>query len=251
MSTANLMRAASPQAELLGPDGLLDAGLVESCKEFVHNGSRATLDQERCAVALSLLGAGVSRRQIAERLGMSRNTLDAIEHLGERGGQLEPLKERVARELARLVGDAASEIRDTIHAGRRTVDAAAWLKAAATALGIGNQVHALATGSATEIVEHRVGPSREEQERWMRSVVDLVPVVSDVQSGVSGRFVVVLPLVSGVDTSDDTAGAGRTVRIEAGQVGAKGEGGGVAVPAGLESSDGFTSPKILVEGDNQ
>jgi hypothetical protein len=248
MSTQNLMRAASPQAELLGPDGLLDVGLLESAKEFVHTGARASLDQERCAVALALLGAGVSRRKVAERLGMSRNTLDAVEQLGERGGRLEPLKERVSRELSRLVSDAATEIRDTIHSGSRSIESAAWVKSVATALGIGFDKHALSTGGATEIIEHRIGPSRDEQERFLSGAVEVEVVTPDVESGGNCGFPVGLGQFMVVGSGSDTPVPKQSP--DCGQSGAaeNGGGGGARVSAGSESNDGFTSVKILSEG---
>lgn len=133
----------------------------------VHTGKIALSDTERCCAALIALQAGVSRRKIALALGMSRHTLARIEESFESGGKLAPLKSRVQRELASLVLDAAEEARDTMSEREVDGDHAAWLRSVATVMGIGYDKHALATGSATQIVEQRSGPTRADVDAWV------------------------------------------------------------------------------------
>lgn len=136
-----------------GEPGLIETAEFKVAGHFspVHTGRTTTRDQQRCVVAFDLLAAGVSRREISLRLGMSRNTLATVED----GGKLAPLKVRIQCELALRVSEATGGARESIARGTREIDDSVWLKALATTDGIDN--HQIATGGPTEFVL-QVGP---------------------------------------------------------------------------------------------
>ena len=162
---ALVAQVVKSQPELFATDGLepdvVEPGVIQAARDFSrapkHTGKTATADEARCVAAFAMLSAGVSRRKIATRLSMSRHTLAGIERAFEEGGKLAPLKGRIERELQLLLAEATDALRDAIESDKRDIEAAAWVKALATALGISFDKHALATGGATQIVEHK-GP---------------------------------------------------------------------------------------------
>ncbi|MDI3512757.1 MAG: hypothetical protein PWQ61_3524, partial [Betaproteobacteria bacterium] len=194
---ASVAEVVTMQPELfaVGPrePALVEPGVVQAARDMAsapkHTGKIATRDEQRCVAAYAMLCAGVPRRQIARQLSMGRHTLNAIEAEYERGGKLAPLKDRVQRQLAVMVAEAAEEVSDTIGRGARDGEAAAWLKSVATALGIGYDKHALSTGGPTEIVEHKGPPAHQAVTEWWARVMPAVDVevvpdsVTDSDSG--------------------------------------------------------------------
>lgn len=260
IDTDQIAVAVASQPELFGADEdgspMVEPGIVAAAREFstspVHTGRTVTKDEARCAAAWALLASGVSRRTIARRLRMGRHTLDAIEAEFERGGKLAPLKERVSRQLALLVSDAAEQTRESLESGVRDAEGAAWLKAVATALGIGFDKHALATGGPTEIVEQRGPDPRQAVRNWWSKVVD-GEVVTDSASvspplavnGLRGSLPalptdaeVVDQAVTPVGPAPGTSGRTAPNGGQAAQAG----GGDSPRAGGALASDGSTSP---------
>jgi hypothetical protein len=104
MSTEHLPALASPPEQRdLFPE--LELPIVEAAKtkSFVHTGAFISRDEVLCREICMDLIAGISRRAIALRFGVSRNTVNAIREIMEARGELEPLKREVARRLDRCV----------------------------------------------------------------------------------------------------------------------------------------------------
>jgi hypothetical protein len=186
---------------------------------------------------------------------MGRHTLDAIEAEFEVGGKLAPLKGRVQRHLALLVADLVEDLRDTVAGPARDVEAAAWLKSAATALGISFDKHALATGGPTEIVEHKGPAARVAVDNWwaeMRAagvVISEAEVVTESESGVqqlsgNGLLGIATPLL----TVGPAAQADPTTAQAAPEAPAEGGGGGAAPDRGGGNGDDSTGSQNLSEG---
>lgn len=240
----------------------------------VHTGKIALSDTERCCAAAVALQAGISRRKIATALGMSRHTLGRIEEAFEAGGKLAPLKARVQRELASLVLDAAEETRDTLSERVVDVDHASWLRSVATVLGIGFDKHQLATGSATQIVEQRSGPTRADVDAWVSARLGAVDAeIVPAPAAQSDRPVDIEstgPALIGREFAGGAAGVVGTDASDAGLQAATatcstthpmspsagpgclgpvaGGGGGVGAAGGHGHDDGLTDPQNLVKG---
>lgn len=246
IDTAEIAGLVATQPSLFAPEGsdgpLVEPGVVAAARAFSasgspkHTGRTATRDEERCVAAFALLASGVSRRKIAKRLTMGRHTLDAIEAEFERGGKLAPLKERVRRQLELLVSDAAAETRDALAADSKDVESAAWLKATATALGIGFDKHALATGGPTEIVEQRGPDPRAAVASWWAKVTE-AEVVTD-----SDSVAMTLPSNTLQDSVTDlaTPSAGSADPGAPGSAAAGPPGGGLPNAGGVPSDDHST-----------
>ena len=106
MSTALLPApslAPPPEQGDLFPE--LELPLVEAAKRkaFVHTGAFVSRDEQLCRDICTDLIAGISRRAIALRFAVSRNTVNAIREIMESRGELEPLKREVAKRLDRCV----------------------------------------------------------------------------------------------------------------------------------------------------
>lgn len=96
------MQTSLPEQQLF-PE--FDEGLVAQVKEkqFVHSAAFVSREEELCRAICTDLILGVSRRLIAKRYGVSRNTVTAIREVMEKRGELEPLKEEIMRRLNRCV----------------------------------------------------------------------------------------------------------------------------------------------------
>lgn len=233
-----LFQAASGEPDVVEPSVLAAARSFAASPK--HTGRTATRDEARCVAAFAMLSAGVSRREIARRLAMGRHTLAAIEAEFEAGGKLAPLKQRVERQLALLVAEVTEEVRDTIEAGTRDADAAQWLKAAGTVLGISFDKHALATGGATQIVEHKGPGAWAAVDEWWRQVAQIAGP-SDSESGcaalqANGLGAPALPVLtvevlpataSVVAAASDQAEPGASAPAQGGGGGAPAAGGGL------------------------
>jgi hypothetical protein len=156
-------------------------------KKWEITGKIATKNEAKAAAVVLCLQAGMSRRQIRERVSVHHYTIDAIEAAAEIGGNLEPVATRLRANMARLVMQATEEARGALDCNVRNLESAAWLKAVATVLGVSADKHQLLTGAPTEILEHRSAPGRGELEAWLQSAgLQVVHPVSasDVDSAV-------------------------------------------------------------------
>lgn len=238
------------QAQSQEPD-VVEPAVIAAARSFAaaprHTGRTATRDEARCVAAFAMLTAGVSRREIARRLGMGRHTLAAIESEFEQGGKLAPLKQRVERQLALLVAEVTEEVRDTLESGRRDADAAQWLKAAGTVLGISFDKHALATGGPTEIVQHKGPPAWQAVDEWYRRMAQIGQAPDSESGGDSLQRKALCdaapPMVT-VEIVEDAAPAGHhqvSSATAAAQVEASaGGGGGAPASGGGGNGDGST-----------
>lgn len=185
--------AVSLQPELglsFGDDApMLEPGILAEARRFSaagavprHTGKNATRDERRCVVAYAMLQAGLSRNDICKQLRMHKNTLRNLEEEFERGGKLEPLKDRITVQLRIALAEAIEEMRRALELpDRKDSDRAAWLRALAGVVANVYDRHALATGLPTENIGH-VGPApRQGLEAWYASVTD-AEVVSDPKS---------------------------------------------------------------------
>jgi len=110
--------ATPPEQGALFPQ--FEESLVETAKakSFVHTGAFISRDQELCrAICTDLLNC-VSRRVIASRYGISRNTVNAIREVMEARGELEPLKKEITRRLNRCVIYSIENLEEALHDGK-------------------------------------------------------------------------------------------------------------------------------------
>jgi len=89
-----------PGFDLAREQDLID---TVSQKQFTHTAAFLSRSEELCrSICLELL-AGVSRRVVAKRYEVSRNSVNKIREIMEARGELEPLKKEIARRLDRCV----------------------------------------------------------------------------------------------------------------------------------------------------
>jgi len=136
-------------------------------KSWDINGKISTKDEQKAMQVLACLASGMSRRKIREICKVHHYTIDAIDQAATKGGHLEPLKERVRQAVARLALEAIEETREALQNKDRDMDAAQWLKAAGTVMGIAVDKDQLLTGLPTEIIEQRSAPGRADLEAFL------------------------------------------------------------------------------------
>lgn len=244
---ARVHEAATAQPSLFPQELGIDHGVVTAARRLFrsksepkHTGAISTRDEQRATAVLLCLQAGMSRRQIRQKLGVHHYTIDAIEGAAETGGRLEPLNKRIRDALGRLVLDATQEARVALVDGSRDVDGAAWLKSVATALGIATDKMQLLMGAPTEILEHRSGPGRADLEAWLSSaglqVVSPAAAV-DVESPADAPNQLDCNAPSAVHTSTPTAGC--LDPAQSGPIGPAVEtpGGGLQKPGAAATTD--------------
>jgi hypothetical protein len=101
------MKVLAPDTTPLFPDleAEFDAYVVDAvkAKSFVHSGAFISRNEELCIAICTDLLSGVSRRVIAQRYEVSRNSVNVIREIMDARGELEPLKKEIARRLDRCV----------------------------------------------------------------------------------------------------------------------------------------------------
>ena len=97
-----------------------EEGLVDAArnKSFVHSGAFISRDQELCRSICTDLLTGISRRLIASRYSVSRNTVNAIREIMEERGELEPLKKEIAKRLDRCVIYSLENLEEAMADGK-------------------------------------------------------------------------------------------------------------------------------------
>ena len=154
------------------------------------------LDEERARQAASMLLAGCTYREIADRTSVSYDSMPGILAGLEQRGIIQPLRDRLrdaAGRLAEITANGsiqAAEVltTDTVTCSDPKALAARSSSAKTLALmfSIANSAHQLATGQPTEIVEHRARPAADDWRSWVKSQAidaEVVPSSPDSQSG--------------------------------------------------------------------
>lgn len=207
----------------------LESGITASArrlferKQWDINGRISTKDEAKAMQVLACLASGMSRRQIRAHCRVHHYTIDAIDQAATKGGHLEPLKERVRQAVARLALEAIEETREALQNKDRDMDAAQWLKAAGTVMGIAVDKDQLLTGLPTEIIEQRSAPGRADLEAFLaQSGLQVVsPAVAvDVESPADGSKVLHGNASSVLHTDGHTGGHTSTTadRLESASV---------------------------------
>src|ERR1041385_1650335 len=151
----------------------LELAVVDAAKSksFVHTGAFVSRDEALCRdICLDLL-SGVSRRAIAERFGVSRNTVNAIREIMESRGELEPLKREVARRLDRCVIYGLENLEFALATNGLPASQLS------VAVGILLDKKAALEGQPTSRIEHITTrkPSHDELNAWLESLPSANP----------------------------------------------------------------------------
>lgn len=208
-----------------------------------YSGSRVTLDAQRCVMVGALKLLGCSDREIARVAKCDVRSIPLMVEELERSGQIPALKQRLEKSLgsnAEASGIALKRMLDKAADGFESVELAAMIKAAATALGITVEKLQLVTGQATEIVEHKGGAGREAVESWARANAIEIEGAVDLQSGLNAPKPLQIQGVGKRDTADDTCEAAREGLISGG-------GGGGAMGGLRPTGERFTGSQNIIK----
>src|SRR5262245_31373899 len=150
-----------------------DESLVERVKHkaFVHTGAFISRQDHLCRAIVSDLLNGVSRRVIAERYSVSRNSVNAIREILDARGELEPLKKELARRLDRCVIYSLENLEEALCAGEIAKGSLP------IALGILLDKKAALEGVPTARIEHITSRkvTHEELNSWLESLPSAAP----------------------------------------------------------------------------
>lgn len=140
-------------------------------KAYVHSGAFVSRDEELCRSVCTDLLTGLSRRAIAARHGISRNSVNAIREVMEARGDLEPLRKEIARRLDRCVIYSLENLEDAtaknlIAAGQLPIATAVLLDKKAALDG-------LPTARIEHVSARRM--SHEELNAWLESLPSANP----------------------------------------------------------------------------
>jgi len=151
----------------------IDQHLVDLArrKAYVHSGAFVSRDEELCRSVCTDLLTGLSRRAIAARHGISRNSVNAIREVMEARGDLEPLRKEIARRLDRCVIYSLENLEDAtaknlIAAGQLPIATAVLLDKKAALDG-------LPTARIEHVTARRI--SHEELNAWLESLPSANP----------------------------------------------------------------------------
>lgn len=94
--------------------------LLEIVKEkrFVHTARNLTKDEEICRLIVQDLSLGMSRRRVALKYSISRNTIHAMMEELQRTGTLEPLRKETSRLLGKAIIHGLEEWTEAVEEGR-------------------------------------------------------------------------------------------------------------------------------------
>jgi transposase-like protein len=155
----SLVREVESQPELF--DAPEDREILAEAKRslsggiFAFTGSTVQKDERRALQIAILRLSGTSKREIARRIGCSRNVIDAVIEQLERAGKIEPLKDRLPRLLGAMAEDAAERARDLIHDGDISNQTAGMLKSLGVLAGIGADKSAAAQSISGDLHLHQ------------------------------------------------------------------------------------------------
>lgn len=170
----DMVERTDPAPPLFDGAGQPSKALTEAKERYT--GDRALKDVQRLRLVAAMWLAGESDRAIERETGLDHRL---IRRAIERAAELEllpALKDRVsalAGQVAEDSGRLLTALLRRAHAGETTSELAATLKAAGTVFGIASDKHAIATGGATERIEHIVRPADEDEVRqWAAAVLE-------------------------------------------------------------------------------
>lgn len=148
-------------------------------------GQRLEMDEQRCLMASALRMLHRSDREIAATLRCDVRSIPLMLAAAEKSGRIPALKERLtvlAGANAESANIALGAFLNEASTGKGNLEDAAMIKSLATAAGISTEKYLLLTGSATEIVEHRIATGREEMEEWAKANAIPIEVTTPVDS---------------------------------------------------------------------
>jgi transposase-like protein len=163
LDLAALVAEVESQPSLFEPDGTtpVDFGGLKAAREitegavFAFTGKITSRNEQKAAGIALLRLSGVSKREIARRVGCSRNVIDAVIDKLEDLGKLEPLKDRLPRLLGRVAEDAAEAAREIIDSGVIDTATASYLKSLGVLAGIGADKSAAAQSISGDLHLHQ------------------------------------------------------------------------------------------------
>lgn len=154
-----------------------------------YTGTRVATDDERCHLAAALRLIQASDREIAKLLHCDVRSIPLMLRVAEKSGRIPALKERLITLIGANAESAAIALNRLLESATHAevnIERAAMIKALATTVGITTEKILLLTGSATEIVEHRVAAGRDEMEAWAKLNAIPIEVSVDLESPANG-----------------------------------------------------------------
>jgi hypothetical protein len=134
--------------------------LVELAKTWERTGKVLGKDEQRLEDIVTDVLMRISKRKIALKYGVSRNSIDTcLEILTERG-KLEPLKERLKVKIGRLAESSIDYVQELIDEGALPP------QSAPIVMGVALDKKAQMDGDATMIVEHRTS-GQQAADAWL------------------------------------------------------------------------------------
>ena len=113
-TTLELMR---PAQFFLFPSWPEEPELAHKAKEYLHTGKIALGDPARCLDIIEAILNGASKRAVAGKFKVGRQTIDAIFRDAEASGQLLPIKQRLRRDWLETVQLTQWRIQEALLAG--------------------------------------------------------------------------------------------------------------------------------------
>ena len=106
-----------PAQFFLFPSWPEDAALAVKAKEFLHTGKIALGDPARCLDIIEAILNGASKRAVAGKFKVGRETIDAIFREAEASGKLRPIKQRLRADWLETVQLTQWRIQEALLAG--------------------------------------------------------------------------------------------------------------------------------------
>lgn len=105
-------------AQFLFPIFEEEPQLVEAVKAYAHNGRYSLNDPERCYAIVEAVLQGFGKKQVARVYHVGRQTINGIMQALEDAGKLDPLKQRVGKELLEVSQLATASFREALLDGK-------------------------------------------------------------------------------------------------------------------------------------
>ena len=142
-------------------------------------------EPERYEQAAAMLAEGsLSQRDIARSLRMSRNSVAAVYKRELAAGRVEPARKQLAGGFALLAAKSQERLLEAIDDDEQRIPARDLAIIAAVAV----DKHQLLSGSPTEIVEHRDGPTVRNFDQWFETLprAEVIDAGNGIAGGNSG-----------------------------------------------------------------
>ena len=249
-SFMELTNELSQQPSLFSDRGVASPAVKQVVKRYT--GQRAASNEEKCLLAAALRMMQASDREIADALECDVRSIPFMLAAAEKTGRIPALKERL-RVLVGANAESASialqRCLDNVMRFGCSDELSNMIKALSTTVGITTEKYLLLTGSATEIVEHRVAAGRDEVEAWARSnaiTIEAEPVADTVANDSKSpaqvadceQIQAVLSGGNGRDTTSTNPPATPDPTDHAAADQANGGGGGAAAGGGRRGPNG-------------